>query len=169
MLNEQKSSFESKYRSPRKRLGSSRRARTDQALDFFFADDGASSSNEPIRFDSRVFFVAVSSSSISNGLRNNRRGKSNKLWPRQSFQDEYISKKTTRILLRSMWNRSGVNIPIFVIFAVVVVLRWRWWFFVSCVHPTTKFETKNWYQWIIELIIHWVNWCERTKEVHNII
>ena len=74
----------SSYLSPRKRLGSSLRERTDHALGFFFVDDTASS-HEPNRFENgELLLLSSPSSSISNGFKNNRRGKSNKLTPTQN-------------------------------------------------------------------------------------
>ena len=75
----------SSYLSPRKRLGSSLRERTDHALGFFFVDDIASS-HGPNRFENGepLLLLSSPSSSISSGFKNNRRGKSNKLIPAQN-------------------------------------------------------------------------------------
>ncbi len=67
------------YLSPRNRFGSSLRARTDHALGFFFVDDVASS-HGPNRLENDESSLLLSiSSSIFNGFKNNRLGKSNKL------------------------------------------------------------------------------------------
>jgi hypothetical protein len=68
----------SSYLSPRKRLGSSLRARTDHALGFFFVDDVASS-HAANRLENGESLLLSGISSISNGFKNNRLGKSNKL------------------------------------------------------------------------------------------
>ncbi len=69
----------SSYLSPRKRLGSSRRARTDHAFGFFFVEDIASSHGPNRLENGESLLLLSSSSSISNGFKNNRLGKSNKL------------------------------------------------------------------------------------------
>ena len=80
------------YLSPRKRFGSSRRARTDHAFGFFFVDD-VTSSHGANRFENGeilclLLILSSSSSSISSGFKNNRRGKSNKLWPKNKPTDK---------------------------------------------------------------------------------
>lgn len=150
------------YRSPRKRFGSSRRARTDQALGFFFVDDAASS-NGPNRLLTTVC-LSVSSSSMLNVFKNNRRGNSNKLWPEQR-KHRFAAATMLKVLLRSRCSRSGVNMPMFVVITGSMLVSWSENRLVNDVLSDLIDEQRDeMYESCKCLTIGWIQWVVKRKE-----
>ena len=150
------------YLSPRRRFGSSRRARTDQALGFFFFVDDAASSNGPNRLLTSVC-LSVSSSSMLNVFKNNRRGNSNKLWPEQR-KHRFAAATMLKMLLRSRCSRSGVNMPMFVVITGSMLVSWSENRLVNYVFFDLIDEQRDaMYESCQCLTIGWIQWVVKRK------